>query len=235
MSTEVKIEKIRDEHTIQKSINPNFWQELREYIFYFLRLFIVVGVIYAVVRFFVFDLIGVEGESMYPTFNESTTKDAIYIDLLTPRFSGYRRGDVVVMIPPEGCYRGPKDEPPYYIKRIIGLPGEQVAFENGEVYIINEQHPSPGVRLDESEYLPENVDTYKGTKNASGQRIEEPVVPEGHYYFMGDNRTNSIDSRVCGPVEKSRILGREFFRLTPPSKRDTFELPDYNIANQVNS
>ena len=231
----LKFEEIADTDKIQKNFQPTLGQELWEYLKYFIKLFAIVFTIYIVTRTMLFDLIGVSGQSMFPTFNENTTNDAIYIDKLTPRFSDYRRGDVIVMVaPPECVPESERDRPPRYIKRVIGLPGEQVAFEGGKVYIINEDHPAPGVVLDESAYIidTKRVPTYKNMIQDSGRRYEEPRLGPNEYYFLGDNRTGSTDSRACGPTPKNMILGREFFRFSPDEKRGFFELPKYNIGNQ---
>jgi signal peptidase I len=231
MSQKLKFQPIAGNKEIQKNLQPTFGQELREYFWYFLRLFLIVFLVYFVVRTMLFDLIGVSGQSMYPTFNNETRNDAIYIDQLTPKFSDYRRGDVIVLVAPPDCSID-KDNPPLYIKRVIGLPGEQVAFQDGKVYIINKQYPAPGMMLDEAAYLHQSVPTYKGTIQDDGLRYEEKRIPENEYFFLGDNRTGSTDSRVCGNINKDLILGREFFRLSPEAKRSFFTLPKYNISNQ---
>jgi signal peptidase I len=233
MNQVLKFEKIADADEIQKNFQPSLIQELREYFWYFLRLFSVIFIIYFITRTTLFDLIGVRGQSMFPTFNENTTNDAIYIDKLTTKFSDYRRGDVIVLVAPEKCVpNSQKGKPPLYIKRVIGLPGEQVAFENGDVYIINKEYPAPGIKINESAYLKDTVPTYKNIVQDSGSRYEEIRLGPNQYYFLGDNRTGSSDSRVCGPISKELILGREFFRFSPEEKRGFFKLPKYNISNQ---
>jgi signal peptidase I len=224
----VKIEHIATPGEIKKYSQPSFFLELREYVFYFLKVFLTIALLYIVVRFAIFDLIGVSGKSMFPNYNEVTTNDAIYIDQFTPLFSDYQRGDVIVIIAPEQCDRNRS----LYIKRVIGLPGEQVALEGGDVYIINEQYPAPGIKIDESAYLQDTVKTFKKANQDDGLRHVEPVLGPDEYYFLGDNRPGSADSRVCGPITKNRILGREFFRLSPPDKQGWWEEPTYNISTQ---
>jgi len=229
----LKFQPISSKKQIQRNIAPTLGQEIREYFLYFITNLIFVGLVYIIVRTSLFDLIGIDGQSMFPTFNESTDDDSIYIDQLTPKFSDYRRGDVIVFLPPEKC--SPKDKDgnqPFYIKRVIGLPGEKVAFENGQVYIINDENPEPGILLDETSYLPKDFKTFPNALQSTGTRIISDVVQEGEVFFLGDNRSNSVDSRVCGPVEKNQILGREFFRQSPEDKRGFFELPNYNIGSQ---
>lgn len=208
-------------------MQPSIWREVREYIFYFLKVFLSVAIIYIFIRTSVFDLISVDGKSMFPNYNETTKDDAIYIDQLTPKFSNYERGDVIVIIAPEKC--NPKRS--LFIKRVIGLPGEQVVLENGKVFIINKNNPAPGIELKEP-YLKPDVKTYKKVVQDDDVRTEEPVLGENEYYFMGDNRTASTDGRVCGPINKNLILGKEFYRLNPAEKRGFWVPPIFNIGRQ---
>jgi signal peptidase I len=228
MASSLKFEKIPTPAQIARYTSPSLLQEIREYVSYFLKVFLVVAIIYIFIRTSIYEQIKVSGQSMYPTFNSKTSDDVIYIDLLTPKFSEYKRGDVVVLIAPEKCDRNKS----FYIKRIIGLPGEQVVFENGGVYIINEEHPAPGVLLNESVYLNQSIKTYKNPRGNDGKRYEEKKLADDEYFFMGDNRSNSADGRVCGEIKKDKILGKQFFRLTPTEKRGSFNLPKYNIGNQ---
>jgi signal peptidase I len=97
------------------------------------------------------------------------------------------RGDIVVFTPPDAT----DDE--YYIKRIIGLPGETVEVRDGYVYVINEENPE-GFLLEESSYLNElNL----GHTDVPLQSMSSFEVPEGYYFVMGDNRRASSDSRRC--------------------------------------
>jgi signal peptidase I len=228
VSSKLKFQKVASDDQIKKVTQPSLTRELVDYLIYFLKVFLSIAIVYSFIRIMIFDLIGVNGKSMFPNYNEFTTNDAIYTDQFTPRFSEYERGDVVVLISPEAC----NADKELFIKRIIGLPGEQVVLEDGKVFIINQDNPAPGVELDESFYLPEDSKSYKKIFQDDGLRYEEPLVQEGTYYFMGDNRTASTDSRVCGPINRSLILGKEFFRLSPAEKRGFFNEPIFNIGRQ---
>jgi signal peptidase I len=222
MSTNLKFEKIADQKEVQRKMNPDLRQELVDYFYYFLKVFLTVTIVYLVVRTSIFDVIGISGKSMFPSYDD---RDAIYIDQLTPKFGDYRRGDVIVLIAPDTV----GDERTLFIKRVIGLPGERVVLEDGDIFIYSEKYPD-GVLLDELMYLTPDVKTYK--KVISGnERFEEPKLQEGEYYVLGDNRTGSTDSRFFGKINKSDILGREFYRVLPPEKSGFFELPTYNIEN----
>lgn len=125
----------------------------------------------------------------------------VLVDKLTPRFSPYVRGDVIVFQPP-AAYRS--DGTPF-IKRVIGLPGERVEVHDEGVYI-------DGVRLDEP-YVPDHDPT-----EANGT-TDSWVVPAGELFVLGDNRESSSDSRVFGPIEEASVVGRAWLRYWP---LDTF-------------
>jgi|GEM_PF-447357 len=217
---------------IRRRLHPSFLEELLDYLKYFVVVVLIIGSLYSFVRFFVFETIVIEGTSMFPYHQ---TKDRIYIDLLTPRFSTYRRGDVVVLIPPKNpspeCVFPSEDK--YFIKRIIGLPGEQVVFEDGKVLIFNNKLSNQPIVLNETDYIESTVKTFKTVNpidNNTEARVEEKTLGENEYYFMGDNRPNSIDSRRCGPIMKDQIVGKEFYRTMPIERRGFFVLPKYNIS-----
>lgn len=124
-----------------------------------------------------------------------------------------KRGDVMVFIPPH--------EPNYYIKRVIGLPGDHVQYRDKVVYINGEPLAQDdtvlleeqGIRHSQEEIGGITHDIYT-TASERFERIYEfmppegIVVPEGHYFMMGDNRDNSSDSRYWGPVSEDSIVGK---------------------------
>ncbi len=150
------------------------------------------------VRYLLVQPFYVEGASMEPNFHEH---EYLMVDEISYRFNPPVRGDVVV-------FRYPKDPQQYYIKRVIGLPGETVSLKDGEVYITD----TSGATAQVSEsYIPSDVKTV-----ALG---EEPVaLKEDEYFVMGDNRNGSKDSRSFGPVNKSFVIGRVFFRGWPVTR-----------------
>ena len=158
-----------------------------------IRFALVVFVIAMGVRFFVAQPFVVSGSSMVPTFND---RNYLIIDELTYRFHGPERGDVVVFHPP-GQPKGI-----YYIKRVIGLPGETVSINNGVVMITNKEHPN-GFRLEEP-YI---------SSATTGQMVI--TVKDDDYFVMGDNRPYSSDSRIWGLLPKENIVGRALIRLFP--------------------
>jgi signal peptidase I len=155
------------------------------------------------VRFFLIQPFYVKGASMEPNFYDN---EYLVIDEISYRFKDPARGEIIV-------FRYPKDPREYFIKRIIGLPGEKVAIKNGNVYI-------NGVRLDESEYLaPEEQTIHDGVW----------MLKADEYFILGDNRQYSLDSRKFGPVDRSYIIGRAWVRGWPFDKLTVFEIPAYNL------
>ena len=213
---------------VNKIVLPKIWNELKVYLVYFLVTSIVMTGVFAFGRNFALAQVDIQGDSMLPNFS---TKDRIYIDKLSPYFSSYRRGEVVVLLPNKEC--DPKED--LFIKRIIGLPGEQVIFDKGAIYILNPQVSDKPIKLDEDTYLPNETKTYKQTPSdlanslelAKIEQVIEPILEENSYYFLGDNRGNSLDARKCGPIKSKEILGREYYKLNPEQKKGYPVLPKY--------
>ena len=132
------------------------------------------------------------GSSMSPTLADG---DNLIVDKLTYRFSDPKRFDIIV-------FPYQYEENTYYIKRIIGLPGETVQVVDGYVYI-------NGSRLESDIYGNELMDD----PMAASQPI---TLGEDEYFVLGDNRNNSEDSRSgnIGPVKRSNIIGKAWFHLS---------------------
>ena len=153
---------------------------------------IIILVILIPLRFFVAEPFVVVGTSMDNTFK---TGQYLIVDELTYHLRNPERGEVIIFHPPI-------DPSVYYIKRVIGLPGETVDIVNGKVTIINSAHPN-GFVLNEPYVSYPKDDSEKVTLGA------------GQYFVMGDNRAVSYDSRAWGPVPRNLIAGRAFLRLLP--------------------
>lgn len=137
----------------------------------------------------------VNGSSMYPTLEEG---DHLIVDKITYQFSNPQRFDIVV-------FPFQYQEDTYYIKRIIGLPGETVQIAGGAIYI-------------NGEVLKEN---YGQEAIEKGGLASDPItLGEDEYFVLGDNRNNSSDSREpsVGNIEKGSILGKAWIRIWPLSK-----------------
>ncbi len=165
--------------------SENFFTELLK--FALLALCIVVPV-----RLFVAQPFIVSGESMVPTFQNS---QYLIVDELTYHFASPHRGDVIV-------FRYPKDTTQFFIKRIIGLPGEVVHISDSGIAVTKTDGSQ--AQLDES---------YVANHGNGGSR--DYTVPPGDYFVMGDNRPESSDSRSWGFLPRTNIVGRAFLRLLP--------------------
>ncbi len=159
--------------------------------------------IVVVVKHFLFQPFYVKGASMEPNYEDH---EYLIIDELTYRFNDPKRGEVVV-------FRYPNDPSQYFIKRVIGLPGDAINIQESGV-LVN------GKLLDESAYLDATVQTSGSVEVTLGQ---------DEYFLMGDNRPSSLDSRIFGPVNRSYIVGRTWFRAWPFSRLTRFQAPSYPI------
>ncbi len=149
------------------------------------------------VRAYVAQPFVVSGASMDPTF---ATGQYLIVDELSYHFETPERGQVII-------FKYPKDIKTYFIKRIIGLPGETVSINKGELTIINKEHPE-GFKLNEP---------YIDPSHKSAEYFTT-ILRDNEYFVMGDNRAQSSDSRSWGPLDKELIVGRPFVRLLPVTK-----------------
>lgn len=132
--------------------------------------------------------------------------DRVLVDRVSWRFSQPQRGDIVVFHPP---FDGP-----VLIKRIIGLPGDEVSLSGGYVYINGHRLNEPYVRRIAGRQEPSEP-----FSNGLPWSLQEPYrVPAGSYFVMGDNRTDSGDSREFGPIKRTQFVGRAFARYWPPGR-----------------
>lgn len=155
------------------------------------------------VRYFLIQPFYVKGASMESTFRDH---EYLIIDEISYRFHPIARGDVVV-------FRYPLNPQEYFIKRVIGLPGESVQVKDAHVIVYNDQNPG-GLVLKE-DYLDSNMPTYSNSDDKITLGADE-------YFVMGDNRTASKDSRTFGPVNKSFITGHVFLRGWPFNRAAIF-------------
>ncbi|MFT7507462.1 MAG: signal peptidase I [Acidimicrobiales bacterium] len=145
------------------------------------------------IRWFIAQPFIVSGASMENTFH---TGEYLIVDQLTYHFEEPKSGEVIV-------FRYPKNPSTFFIKRIIGSPGDTVSIDGNVVTVINEEHPN-GYVLDEpyiASMAPNTFLTYD--------------LGEREYFVMGDNRDKSSDSRVWGVLQRENIVGRAFLRLFP--------------------
>jgi signal peptidase I len=156
------------------------------------------------VRYFLFQPFIVSGHSMEPNYSHG---DYLIVDEITYRFREPERGEVIV-------FRYPESPSLRHIKRVIGLPGETVVIQEGEIKIVfNEEE----LVLDESSYL-DNL------------KIEEEIrisLKEKEYFVMGDNRSASFDSRRWGSLSQEYIIGRTILKVFPFSNFRISQAPEY--------
>lgn len=171
-----------------------------------IKIAVLAGITIGLVRYFLFKPFYVKGASMEPNFFE---REYLIIDELSYRLRAPARGETIVLKYPDN----PKE---YFLKRIVGLPGETIKVSEGRVTIYNAAHPE-GLVLKES-YLAESL--YTG-----GDKITS--LKDGQYFVLGDNRPNSFDSRRFGPVGRDFIVGRAWIRGWPITRLQTFEAPEY--------
>ena len=168
---------------VEKKKKP-LWEFVR---FAILSLLIVVPF-----RAFVAQPFVVSGSSMVPTFQSG---QYLIVDEISYRLREPKRGEVIVFKPP-------KNPSVYYIKRIVGLPGETIKIEGKKIIIKNDEY-TEGFELKEP-YI-----------KVEPPRNFEKTIPKGEYFVMGDNRGASSDSRSWGTLPKNLIIGRAYLRLFP--------------------
>ena len=127
----------------------------------------------------------------------------VLVDKLTPRWSTYTYGDIVVFDPP-ASWADSNGVP--FIKRVIGRPGDTVELRDGLVYVNGNKLDEPYIFTDNG--VPQRTDAVPGGAS-------QWVVPEGDLLVMGDHRANSADSRTFGPIEISKVIGRAWLRYWP--------------------
>ena len=154
------------------------------------------------IRAFLFQPFFVKGQSMEPNFDSG---NYLIVDRVSSHFSPFSRGEVVV-------FHSPIREGDFYIKRIIGLPGERVIVKDGKVRIFNKAHKN-GFVLDESKYLGEDSFT-PGDVDIS--------LTGDEVFVMGDNRLVSFDSRSWGPLKVKKIVGIVRVRAWPINECSIF-------------
>ncbi|KKW34315.1 MAG: Signal peptidase I [Parcubacteria group bacterium GW2011_GWA2_53_21] len=160
------------------------------------------------IRYFLFKPFYVKGASMEPNFYDH---EYLIVDELSYRFRAPARGEVVV-------FHYPGNPKEYFLKRVVGLPGERIKISEGHVTIYNPEYPE-GVAVEES-YLPKDLAT-------AGEEIT--TLGDQEYFVLGDNRPNSYDSRRFGPVNLDAIVGRAWFRGWPVARIQTFAAPGFNL------
>lgn len=138
----------------------------------------IAGALALVIHTFLFAVVIVSGPSMEPTLHNN---ERLIMNKIVYKYQEPARGDIIV-------FHANENED--YIKRVIGLPGDTVGYKDNQLYINNEQVNEP--------YLTGVVT----------EDFEPVTVPEGEIFVLGDNRGNSTDSRIIGPISRDEVVGR---------------------------
>ena len=189
---------------------PSGLKKVTSFIWEIVKIVVISLAIIIPIRMFVVQPFIVEGASMQPNFHDG---EYLIVDEISYRFSAPKRGDAVIFHPPQNLKV-------YYIKRIIGLPGETVELKDGSIYIYNSEYMD-GVRLSEIDYTIDN----KISKNEK----DKVTLAQDEYYLVGDNRLNSLDSRRFGAVKLNYIKGRAWLRAFPFNRFTIFEEAEYGL------
>ncbi len=161
------------------------------------------------VRYFLIQPFYVKGASMEPSFYDH---EYLIIDELSYRFGQPNRGDIVV-------FHYPNDTKQYFIKRVIGLPGETVEVADGKIKIYNDKEPN-GMILHES-YLDQD-------KTLTTRTV---TLKSDEFFVLGDNRIASLDSRYFGAVKRDLVVGKVWLRGWPLDRWKIFSLQNYIAPN----
>ena len=159
---------------------------------YLVILLVSFALVFGFVRPFVMEAFWIPSGSMIPTLE---INDRVLVNKFIYRFTEPKRGDIVVF----QSVDNPDED---LIKRVIGLPGDKIAVRNGRLFLNGEPQKEP----------------YTNKKFPDRSFFAQTTVPKGHVFVMGDNRANSADSRVFGPLPEKNIEGEAFLRFWPPDR-----------------
>ncbi len=153
--------------------------------------YVIILIVVVLLKTFVFTTIRVNGTSMDPTLKN---KDLMFLDKISYRFKKIKRNDIIVV----------KTKKEKLIKRVIGLPGESIKYEDDILYINGKEY--------------RDIVNWTKTDDFSIEDFGIDKIPDDCYFVMGDNRKDSIDSRFIGPVKNKDILGHATFTIYPFSR-----------------
>lgn len=191
----------KSQSRLRKSYDGQAGFALGSFILEFVQSIVLAMSVFVLVYLFVAQPNQVKGSSMVPNFTDG---EYLLTDKISYQIGQPKRGDVIVFKAPpsEPCSENECE----YIKRVMGVPGDRIKVEGGQVYL-------NGELLNQS-FLPDDFVSDPGEFAKEG---EEVTVPEGTVLPFGDNRSHSRDGREFGPIKKESIVGRAFFKYWPPS------------------
>jgi signal peptidase I len=206
--------KVMNMNTQETQNDTNRWKsELWD----FIKTLIIFGIVYFVVRTYIAQPFLVRGRSMEETFSDG---DYLIVDELSYKIRTPKRYEVIVF---ETGFLPSGADQSYYIKRVIGLPGDRVVIQDGKVTVY-EGNSENGTQLEEK-YLT------KGIITQSPEPVDV-VLSENKYFVLGDNRGNSADSRYWGELDISYIVGKPLLRLYPFNTLTVFTQETFIGDNQ---
>ncbi len=159
---------------------------------YLVILFVSFALVFGFVRPFVMEAFWIPSGSMIPTLQ---INDRVLVNKFIYRFTEPERGDIVV-------FQSVESSDQDLIKRVVGLPGDEIAVRNGNLFVNGDPQKEP----------------YTNKNLPDVSFFAKTTVPRNHVFVMGDNRGNSQDSRVFGPLPKKNIEGEAFLRFWPPGR-----------------
>jgi signal peptidase I len=157
-------------------------------------LLIAFALVFGFVRPFVVEAFYIPSESMVPTLEVG---DRVFVNKFIYRFHEPQRSDIVVFKSVEGSVEGGQED---LIKRVVGVPGDEISLQDGVLFINGQGQEEP----------------YINQQSPDSSSFGPVRVPKGEVFVMGDNRTNSLDSRFFGPVPLENIEGKAFLIFWPP-------------------
>jgi len=170
-------------------------------LFELLETLLVTAVIFLLLQMFVVQPYQVQQTSMENTLMPD---QYVLVDKITPNFSDYHRGDIIVFNPPQGWARDANGTP--FVKRVIAVAGDTVDIDAGKVYVNGELLDEPYVFNGQT------------TDHPGGATKKSWTLEKDQLFVMGDHRQASQDSRDFGPISRSSVVGRALFRYWPIDK-----------------
>jgi signal peptidase I len=167
-------------------------------------------IIFFVIQTFVAQPYQIRQQSMETTLEPD---QYVLVDKLTPRFDTYKRGDIVVFMPPESWSQA--DGTPY-IKRVIGVGGDTIDIHDGKAFVNGTELVEPYVFKEEDGQTQATEDPLQ---------LKEWTVPNGELFLMGDHRKSSADSREFGTVAIDKVIGRAWLRYWPINRLTILQTP----------
>jgi signal peptidase I len=169
--------------------------------------------IFWVIQSFVAQPYRVEQQSMETTLEPD---QYVLVDKMTPRWDTYKRGDIVVFTPPDTWQSGQVVTP--YIKRVIGVGGDNIDIHDGKVYVNDIELVEPYIFKD-TDGTPQSTE--------GDQESNHWTVPNGELFLMGDHRQSSADSRIFGTVAVDKVIGRAWLRYWPLNTLEILPTPKH--------